>query len=263
MKNHEELLSETATKQEAEKFIANTPNDNIDDEVNNERITNKDLDQTPNLIDDRNDVANVANEESINETEFREGEPDQQHEGELYVRDVVQDCRCGSYDQAFRSKKSLKKHMIKKRSPIGKYVCKICERAVRRSKTSRLHISQDHENKDERHKMEITGDHEENEDSENQTEDLETQNEDENKSTEFPLEAPRYAGHQTDEISENVKPKVEEHKKVKCISCGRNFVSQDRLTIHMETHNAKQRSKLEDHMKKHTKPKDEVKVKIK
>ena len=51
--------------------------------------------------------------------------------------------------------------------------------------------------------------------------------------------------------------------RIKCNSCDKKFVLQDKLTMHMETHNDKERSKLENHMKKHTKPKDGVKIEIK
>ena len=58
----EELLSENDAKQESKKFIANTPNDNINDEVDNGNITDEDLDQTPNQTDDN--VNNQLNHQS-------------------------------------------------------------------------------------------------------------------------------------------------------------------------------------------------------
>ena len=62
------------------------------------------------------------------------------------IRDVVQDYNCDTCGQVFNSKKSLKKHMIKKHMPIGKYACEISDRKVRKSKKLRLLIGQDHEN---------------------------------------------------------------------------------------------------------------------
>ena len=44
--------------------------------------------------------------------------------------------------------------------------------------------------------------------------------------------------------SQVTKSKLEEHKKIKCNSCGKKFTVQDKLTMHMKTHNAKERSHI-------------------
>ena len=53
------------------------------------------------------------------------------------LRNEVSDF-CDTRDQAFKNKETLKKHMIMKHTPIGKYACGICERTFRKSKTLRM-----------------------------------------------------------------------------------------------------------------------------
>ena len=64
-------------------------------------------------------------------------------------------------------------------------------------------------------------------------------------------ELEKHLGSKHGHKSQVTKSKLEEHKRIKCNSCDKEFVLQDKLTMHMETHNAKERSKLESHMKKH------------
>ena len=66
-------------------------------------------------------------------------------------------------------------------------------------------------------------------------------------------ELEKHLGSKHGHKSQVTKSKLEEHKKIKCNSCGKKLVFQDKVTMQMETHNAKERSKLENHMKKHTK----------
>ena len=78
------------------------------------------------------------------------------------IRKVIEDHNCETCHQIFNSKKSLKKHMRKKHTSIGKHVCETCERTLKETQTLRLHTHQDHENgsDDEGDEMEIIGNHE-------------------------------------------------------------------------------------------------------
>ena len=98
-----------------------------ENESNDERHEVEITDGDANHEENEDDKAGYKSndEESMNKDKTIEGEPDQQHEDELDVRDGVQDYNCDTCDQVFSSKKRLKKHMIKKHTPIGEYACEI------------------------------------------------------------------------------------------------------------------------------------------